>query len=132
MLLLHCAKFLLPKLKDVKSVFQFSEVKKEHGEILVELFALMNSITPEKCKNCNHAPCKDGEEVKEEEFYIGLKVAWNKLGYYGRQTKWEGDWGTVGSTSQDWVSVKDRQSGRINTGEYHKEHNGIKSFLFRC
>ena len=82
LLLLHCAKFLQPKFKDVKSVFEFSEVKKEHGEILVELFALMNTITPEQCQNCKNAPCKDGQEVKEEEFSIGLKqwIPWSSTG----------------------------------------------------
>ena len=82
-LLLHCAKFLKPKFVGENSVFKFTAANKERGDVLLELFALMDNIKSEHCKNCIQIQCKDGQEVTEGEFYVGLKIICNNSkGYW--------------------------------------------------
>ena len=142
-LLLRCAKFLKPKFKDVKTVFEFITVNKELGDIMIELFVLMNSIKPEQCDNCKQVPCKDGQGANEDEFYAGLKVACNNTSDY-----WQGfnigNIATVDSIRQNMmtdcldVMMKDCQFVESNLHprpgkEYHVKWNkDILHFCFYC
>ena len=64
-LMLHYAKFLMPKLSDAKPIFKFSTANKEHAETMVKLFSLMDKMKPEQCDNCSQNPCRDGQEVTD-------------------------------------------------------------------
>ena len=79
-LLLTCAKFLEPKLKDTKSMKRYAAENKDRRVEFATLLCLMNDITPAECSNCKKEICRDGEVVKEDEFGEGLMVTnteWN-------------------------------------------------------
>ena len=141
-LLLHCAKFLQPKFKDAKSVFVFVAANKKHGDTMVELFALMEGIKPEQCHNCSQVPCKDGQEVKEEEIRVGLKVACNNSSMYwasnwGARGSYIGNRGTVDSIMGGNVKLKDCKTGggQLNLtpwDQFAVKWSGSLSFCFYC
>ena len=95
-LMLHCVKFLMPKLSDAKSIFKFTAENKEHGETIIKLFSLMDKMKPEQCDNCSQNPCMDGLGVAVGEFRVGLKVACNYSPIVGETPySLSGTWGTV-------------------------------------
>merc|ERR1719186_1384799 len=77
LLLLACAKFLKPKLKDVNTIFKYAEENEDRHEVVAILLARMNGLPPTKCSNCGYVDCQDGKEVKEAEFREGLLVTSN-------------------------------------------------------
>ena len=135
-LLIHCAKFLKPKFVGENSVFKFTAANKERGDILLELFALMDNIKPEKCENCIQTQCKDGQEVTEGEFYVGLRIICNNSkGYWVSDIV--GNRGTVASIVPGSVTLKDCQAGSANlyidsSGNYKVNHNGRSTFSYYC
>ena len=120
-------------------MFVFVAANKKHADAMVELFALM-----EQCDNCSQVPCKHGQEVKEEEFRVGLKIACNNSSMY-----WGGSYignrGTVDSimgplhgSVAGSVKLKDCKTGggQLNLtpgGQFAvKWSGGSLSFCFYC
>jgi len=75
-LLLTCAKFLKPKLKDATAIFGYIAENEEQKEVISSLFVLMNDIPPTAptCSNCKKEPCQDGVGVGDNDFWEGLNV----------------------------------------------------------
>merc|ERR550519_843659 len=76
-MLVSCAEFLKPKLKDAKSIFKYIKENEEQSEVVSALLVLISGITPTECSNCGYEDCRDGKEVKEDEFREGLLVTIN-------------------------------------------------------
>merc|ERR1719186_792455 len=77
-LLLTCAKLLKDKLKDANSLIRYAA--KNKGEVFYTLQDLMNDLIPTECPNCRKELCQNGEEIKDEEFRVGLLVTNKKTG----------------------------------------------------
>ena len=77
-LLLTCAKFLAPKLKDGVAMMQYAKENKDRKEVFATLLALMGDIVPTECPNCKKEVCQDGQMVKQDEFREGLIVTNNR------------------------------------------------------
>ena len=94
----------------------------------------MDKMKSEQCNNCSQITCKDGREVTEAEFRVGLKVGVNSShGYWGGY--YTGSRGTVASIRGNRVTLKDCQPGsgqyHLYPGpEYYVEYNG--TFCFHC
>jgi len=84
-LLLTCAKFLKPKLKDATAIFGYIAENEEQKEVISSLFVLMNDIPPTAptCSNCKKEPCQDGVGVGDNDFWEGLNVGLAPQNYWG-------------------------------------------------
>jgi len=134
LLLLTCAKFLKPKLKDLQSVFEYAS-KTDHKEVFSILLAFMKELPPTECSNCGYENCQDGKPIKEDEFRVGLIVTSNPaaIGIY-----WGSDGGTanVKSVNAGTVTVASITSGSsysfADNHSYDKSRSGQPTFLFFC
>jgi len=133
-LLLTCAKFLMPKLKDAKSMMRYAAENKDRQLEFATLVALMNDIKPTECSNCKKEVCRDGEVVEDDEFVEGLLVTNNKASvYWGNE---DNGTGRVTNVEAAFVTVKTikavaTQKG-FGVGRYCKSFNNVPKFLFRC
>jgi len=93
-LLLKCAKFLQPKLKDAQSIFNYAAKINDKKEVFTSLLGLMKDLPPIKCSNCGYEDCKDGLPIQDNEFREGLNVTNNidddEGGYWEGQDKGPG------------------------------------------
>jgi len=139
-LLLTCAKFLMPKLKDVKSMRRYAAENKDRKVEFATLVGLMNDITPDECPNCKEEVCRDGDVVKDDEFREGLMVTSNKANndYWG-----DYDYGTgrVKKVEDTTISVENIRAGvtqngltgsQFYGGHFEKTCKNRAKFLFRC
>jgi len=134
-LLLKCAKFLMPKMKDFNYMVSYAAGNKRRKVEFATLVALMNDIKPPECPNCKNEVCRDGEVVKHDEFGEGLLVTSNRaIGNFwanydygtGRVTKVEAAHVTVETIKAEATS------GGFDGGRYPKAYNNTPRFLFRC
>jgi len=142
LLLLACAKFIKPKLKDAKSIFQYFKDNGDQKEVIAALMVLMDDISTTECSNCGYVDCRDGQEVHEGEFREGLLVTNNRAASY--IPNWNvHDFGTGKVTRMDAVLVRieningglalERWTALEFTGlNYQKTNNGRNLFLFKC
>jgi len=132
-LLLNCAKFLKSQFKDLNSVYTYAAANKEHKEVFATLLALVQDVTPSECPNCKSETCKDGEEVKNEEFREGLVVTNKKLD--GGWGKWDYGTGRVTKVENKYVTLESIKQGRYGVkfnDSYGKTYKSKPDFLFSC
>merc|ERR1719186_266914 len=129
-LLLCCAKFLQPKFKDIKSIYQYMEgLDSDKKFVFANLQAKMNCLI--ECSNCKSVKCKNGEGVKEEEFRIGLLVRGNMAPGWNDREYWSGiDYGIGRVTVMNGYQVKVAtvQKGAISEGFDDEEEPSEKGF----
>jgi len=145
-LLLTCAKFLKPKLKDATAIFGYIAENEEQKEVISSLFVLMNDIPPTAptCSNCKKEPCQDGVGVGDNDFWEGLNVTSNNVVYVGLAPQYPQNYWGNGSRGKGEVTrvngdqVQVRGSQFTNGCNYSKSYtpNGstsqIQNFLFSC
>merc|ERR1719186_2208228 len=73
-----CAKFLMPKLKEVKDTMRYAKENKDRREVFASLLVLMDDIVPDVCPNCKKEICQDGLAVPVDELKEGIVVTNNK------------------------------------------------------
>jgi len=88
-LLTTCAKFLLPKFTDVKSVFEYVAENEDRSDVVVKLQILMKDVPSDKCNNCQQETCLDGKPIQPNQLRGGLKVTNRHSGKTVKWTKWK-------------------------------------------
>jgi len=138
--LLNCAKFIKSKLRDTESIFKYVSQNNDRKELVSTLLGLMSDLPPLKrfksmtCSNCGNKECQDGQQVKKDEFRVGLIVTTNKVG----GCWFDADRGTgkvtnVKSTKISVRSVTPGSQGRdLGFDDIFKKYGPDSKFLFFC
>jgi len=142
-LLLVCARFLKPKFKYGRSVFQYVADNENRGEVLVKLMSLMKDIPCANClgmgpggRNPKSGLLDDPDEcgIPEDQFRVGQIVSTDcdsKYGYgKGIVTKVEAE--GIYLKDEDENNGNDHDFNRYPNKVYPKSYNGRPTFSFSC
>ena len=118
LLFLLCATVLKSKFSNANSVIEYITENYHSKDVVIELVVLMKN-----CSNCLQDECKDGRDVEENDYQVGLKVKMNR------------NWNWIGEVLEvNDKKVRVKQNG-INECGMHDMLNNSRSgsrFIYAC